>query len=363
MTAATGPRASPGEERLLVVDGAAPAGAVEDLRFSELPRLLHPGDLLVVNDAATLPASLPGAARGAPLEVRLLGEREDGAWDAVLLGAGDWRTRTEDRPPPPVLARGDSIVLAGELSAAVDELSTISPRLVALRFSVPRDGLFAALYALGRPVQYAHLRAPLELRDVQTPFASRPWASEMPSAGRPLTLELLSRLRRRGVRVAWLTHAAGLSSTGDPAIDLALPLPERFELPAPTVDAVAAARARGARVVAVGTTVVRALEGSAARHGGRLAAGRGLTELRIGPGYARRIVDAILTGIHEAGTSHHALLGAFAPAPLLDRALAFAEARGYLGHEFGDSMLVVSPRSAGTAHALAAAASSTSAAW
>jgi len=94
----------------------------------------------------------------------------------------------------------------------------------------------------------------------------------------------------------------------------------------------------------VGTTVVRALEGSAARSGGRLEAGEGVTELRIGAGYERRVVDALLTGIHEPGTSHHALLRAFAPALLLDRALAAAEAKGFLGHEFGDAMLVLGAR-------------------
>jgi S-adenosylmethionine:tRNA ribosyltransferase-isomerase len=344
MTAASGPRAS-GEERLLAVDAAT--GAIEELRLVELTRLLEPGDLLVVNDAATLPASLGGSARGEPLEVRLLSERDDGAWDAVLLGAGDWRTPTERRPPPPALRAGEPVALSGGLSAAVEGVSPISPRLVALRFEPPRAAVFAALYAAGRPVQYAHLRAPLELRDVQTPFAARPWAAEMPSAGRPLTWDLLSRLRRRGVAVAALTHAAGLSSTGDPDLDAALPLPERFEIPPATVSALGAARRRGGRIVAVGTTVVRALEGSAARNGGRVAAGVGTTDLRLGPESRRRVVDAILTGIHEPGTSHHALLGAFAPRPLLDRALALAEERGFLGHEFGDAMFIAASPAGG----------------
>lgn len=354
MTAATGPRSSPGEERLLAVDAAAQE--VEELRLAELPRLLDPGDLLVVNDAATLPAALFGSARGEPLEVRLLSERDDGAWDAVLLGAGDWRTRTEERPPPPPLRAGDHVDLSARISARVEALSALSPRLVALRFDLARDALFVALYAAGRPVQYAHLRAPLELRDVQTPFATRPWAVEMPSAGRPLTWELVARLRRRGVSVAALTHAAGLSATGDAVLDAALPLPERFEIPPATVEAIDAARASGARVVGVGTTVVRALEGSAAGHRGRVAAGRGTTDLRLAPGTPRRVVDAILTGIHEPGTSHHALLGAFAPAPLLARAVEMAEARGFLGHEFGDSMLVAGAPAGGAVRRPAAVA-------
>jgi S-adenosylmethionine:tRNA ribosyltransferase-isomerase len=347
VTAANGPRAATGEERLLAVDAAS--GALAALPLAALPDLLEAGDLLVVNDAATLPGSLPGTARGEPVEVRLVSERDDGAWDAVLLGAGDWRTRTEARPPPPRLAAGEAVALAGGLVARVEGVSPISPRLVALRFSERGDAFVAALYAAGRPVQYAHLRAPLALRDVQTPFAARPWAAEMPSAGRPLTWELLARLRRRGVALASLTHAAGLSATGDPALDAALPLPERFELPAGTVAAVAAARSGGGRIVAVGTTVARALEGSAAAHGEALRPGGGTTDLRLGPDSPRRVVDALLTGLHEPGTSHHTLLHAFAPAPLLERALALAEAQGFLGHEFGDAMLVLAaPRVAAT---------------
>ncbi len=130
--------------------------------------------------------------------------------------------------------------------------------------SPPRgDALWAALYREGRPVQYSYLAHDLPLWAVQTVYAARPWAFEMPSAGRPLSWEILLALRRKGVRWASLTHAAGLSSTGDPAIDAALPLAERYDIPAATVRAVADTRARGGRVIAVGTTVVRALEGAA----------------------------------------------------------------------------------------------------
>jgi S-adenosylmethionine:tRNA ribosyltransferase-isomerase len=344
MSPAVWPR-SPGEERLLVAD--VPARQLEERRMSELPEVLHPGDLLVVNDAATLPASLAGEYAGAPVEVRLAGAREDGAWDAVLLGAGDWRARTEDRPPPPRLAPGARIAFADDLVAVVELVSPLSPRLVTLRFAGAADGIVGALYRVGRPVQYAHVRAPLELSQVQTAYAARPWAAEMPSAGRPLTWEILRALRSRGVALAALTHAAGLSSTGDAALDAALPLPERFEIPERTAAAVSAAHARGARVIAVGTTVVRALEGSAAAHGGRVVGGRGATDLRIGAGFEPSVVDALLTGVHEPGTSHHRLMRALATPELLDRALALAEARGFLGHEFGDAMLVLGvPRAA-----------------
>jgi S-adenosylmethionine:tRNA ribosyltransferase-isomerase len=190
-------------------------------------------------------------------------------------------------------------------------------------------------------VQYAYLRAPLALSHVQTAYAARPWAAEAPSAGLPLTWALLQRLAAGGVSVRALTHAAGLSSTGDAALDARLPLPERYHIPQEAVDAVAEARAVGGRVIAAGTTVVRALEGAAAAAGGTLVAGEGVTDLRLGPSSRLRVVDGLLTGIHEPESSHFALLTAIAPRALLLEALAAAESEGYLGHEFGDSSLVL----------------------
>jgi len=160
----------------------------------------------------------------------------------------------------------------------------------------------------------------------------------MPSAGRPLSWEVLGALRARGVQVAALTHAAGLSATGDPAIDAALPLPEAYDLPAATVAAVVAANARGGRVVAIGTSVVRALEGAALR--GPLEPGRGVTALRIGPAFQPRIVDAVVSGIHAPGESHHDLLAAFAGSMIGD-AMRAALAGGYREHEHGDAAIVL----------------------
>ena len=347
--------------RLLVIDPAAPEGAgLRETRTPALPELLAPGDLLVVNDAATLPASLRGTdENGRPIEVRLIaargGWRADGGapsqlrfsplrFAAVLFGAGDWHTRTEDRPPPPELAEGERLRF-GALRATVGPHATLSPRLVELRFDGDGDALWAALYKEGRPVQYAHLAHDLPLWAVQTVYATRPWAFEMPSAGRPLSWEILLALRRRGVRWASLTHAAGLSATGDPAIDAALPLPEAYEIPAATARAVAETRARGGRVVAVGTTVVRALEGAAQQHdgerGGSVRAGRGETDLRITPSFRPRVVDGILSGAHAAHESHFQLLAAFAGSDLLEAAASHAERAGFLTHELGDSMLVL----------------------
>ncbi|WP_437669393.1 S-adenosylmethionine:tRNA ribosyltransferase-isomerase [Sorangium sp. So ce131] len=342
MSPATWPRDNPLEERLLHVDPRL--GRLRDGRIADLPALLQPGDLLVVNDGATLPASLRGATEGgAPVEVRLIGELADeGRYAALLFGAGDWRTRTEDRPAPPALGPGDVVRFGDDLSAAVERVSAASPRLVEIAFRERGASLWSALYRRGRPIQYAYVAAPLEIWHAQTRYASRPLCAELPSAGRPLVWSLLLDLIRRGVRVASLTHAAGISSTGDPALDALLPLPERFDIPEETVSAVREAKAAGRRVVAVGTTVTRALEGCAAQHGGELRAGPGVTDLVLRPGFRPRVVDGLLTGVHDPTESHFRLLEAFAPAELLHRANAHAEQAGYLCHEFGDSYLVLS---------------------
>ena len=334
MRAATAARVEPATDRLLVV-----GETIADRRVDDLPALLRAGDLVVVNDAATLPASQRARTRaGDEVEVRLLGVPAGDTWPALLFGTGDWRTQTEDRPRPPEVAAGDRLDFADGLRATVARVWPESPRLVDVRFDRAGSPLLVALYAQGRPVQYAYLPEPLALRSFQTPFAARPWAAEMPSAGRVLTASRLHALRGAGIGVASLTHAAGLSSTGEPALDALLPLPEPYEVPARTARDVEETRSRGGRVIAAGTTVVRALESAWA--GGRVVSGPGVARLRVDGTHPLRSVDAILTGMHEPGSSHFDLLTAFASAEALTRAHAHAEAAGYLAHEFGDSMLV-----------------------
>jgi S-adenosylmethionine:tRNA ribosyltransferase-isomerase len=317
---------------------------VDHTRASEFASRLRPGDLLVVNDAATLPASLPIKNRDA--ELRLAAHAGDG-YRAVLFGPGDYRTPTERRPPPPAVTVGQKLELGERrmdrdigpsLFATVTQVDPRSPRLIEIRFSLDGAPLLQALYRIGRPIQYAYVNEPLELWDVQNRFAARPWAFEPPSAGRLLDGAELGALERRGVRWASLTHAAGISSTGS-EVDELLPLPERFEIPERTIADIVAARARGGRIIAMGTTVVRALESSARDHG-ELRAGADVARLVVGPGFRPRIVDALVTGMHEPGSSHDSLLGAFAERELLDRAFAAAARAGYRGHEFGDFCLV-----------------------
>jgi S-adenosylmethionine:tRNA ribosyltransferase-isomerase len=326
------------EVKLLVVDPRR--GRLRATRMDELPSLLAPGDLLVMNDAATLPASLLGRdQQHRPLEARLCGQPAEDRFQAVLLGAGDWQLRTEDRPPPPPVAPGSRLSF-GPLTATVLSVSPLSARLVELRFDQRGDQLWSALYRHGRPVQYAHLAHPLPLWAVQNVYAARPVAFEMPSAGRPLSWRILLAARARGVKLATVSHAAGLSATGDATLDAALPLPERFEIPAATVAAVAQARGRGGRVVAVGTTVVRALEGAHRLWGG-LRAGSGITDLRLDGTYRLQVTSGLLSGMHEPRESHFALLGAFAGRGLLRRAHQLAAQQGFRSHELGDAQLIL----------------------
>jgi S-adenosylmethionine:tRNA ribosyltransferase-isomerase len=340
MTPATWPRDDVEDERLLVVDPRK--CEVVDRRVRALPESVRAGDLLVVNDAATLPASLHGKlGDGRSVEVRLLAPPRDRHVRALLFGAGDWRTPTEGRPPLGAVRRGDRIEIGADLSARIVALRE-GARFVDLRFeAADDDALIAAIYAHGRPIQYSYIEQPLALWHVQNRYSSRPWAVELPSAGHVLTWSLLDAIRRRGARVVAITHAAGLSSTGDAELDRALPLPERYEIPEATARAVRETRSAGGRVIAIGTSVVRALEGAARANGGELRAGEGITDLLIGAGSELRVVDGLLTGMHELGASHRSLLLAFASKTLLDRAYDVAETRGYRGHEFGDVSLIL----------------------
>jgi S-adenosylmethionine:tRNA ribosyltransferase-isomerase len=331
MKASRAPRADKTNVKLLVVKD----GVIEDSSIERLPDRLRPGDLLVVNDAATMPASLPARdARNNQMELRLTTQLDERVWQAAVFGAGDWRTPTEDRPSPPRFAEGEEIMIAPDFRARVRGEDQLSGRLLSLEFNLSGEELWRNLYRHGKPVQYSYLEDELKLWSVQNVYSSRPWAVEMPSAGHALSWRLLLKLIRKGVQIVPLTHGAGLSSTGDVKIDLALPLAERFEIPPSTMEAVRRTMAGGGRVISVGTSVVRALE----------SAGMGLsgfTNLKLGPGYERKIVDGLLTGTHDVSESHYQLLRAFLPENILAQVSQRLERQDYLTHEFGDLCLIL----------------------
>ena len=349
MIPATSPVQRPPGAKLLVVDAA---GELQHTDRVDIVDYLRPGDLVVANDAETIPGSLYGIheASGAEIEIRLAG-RDSLALDdvgeviAVAFGRGDHRTPTEERPLPPELLADDRLLL-GPLRATV--LRPLGhPRLLALAFAGRPEEIWAWIARHGRPIQYVHVEERLALWDVWTRIASLPVSFEPPSAGFLLDWQLLGKLQKRGVRFATLTHAAGLSSTGDPVLDRRLPLDEPYRIPGNTVRAIRRTVAEGGRVIALGTTVTRALEHVASR--GRLTVGAGVADQRIGPGTELRVVDAIVTGVHEPGDSHYELLRAFAGDAVLQRISTALDDHGYRTHEFGDSVLLERQRPAWSA--------------
>jgi len=331
MKAARSPRSERMKVKLLVVK----EGEMQDSAIECLPDHLQPGDLLVVNDAATLPASLHGRdSNNRQLEIRLTTQLGERRWQAVTFGVGDWRTLTEHRPSPPRLKEGEEIIFSKDFKATVFSESKLSARLLELEFNRAGDDLWQSIYRHGKPVQYSYMNEELKLWAVQNVYGSRPWAVEMPSAGHALDWQLLLRLKAKGVQIATLTHGAGLSATGDLAIDRALPLAERFEIPTATMEAVSQTKTSGGRVIAIGTSVVRALESASLGL-------RGLTELRIGPEHKLQFVDGLLTGTHDVSGSHYQLLRAFLPESLLTSISQHLEEQNYFTHEFGDSCLIL----------------------
>ncbi len=334
MRPARSPRSDKENVKLLVVT----ENKALDSLMKYLPDYLMAGDLLVVNDAATLPASLQGRDRqNNQLEIRLTTQLDKRVWQAVVFGNGSWLTPTESRLSPPRLTDGDEITIADNFIARVVGEDHLSERLLKLEFNLSGEDLWRSLYQFGKPVQYSYMNDELRLWSVQNVYSGRPWAAEMPSAGHALNWQLLLRLIKKGVRIAPLTHGAGLSSTGDAKLDGALPLAERFDIPAATMAEVKRTKADGGRVIAVGTSVVRALESATSSL-------NGFTSLKIGPEYQPKVVDGLLTGTHDVSESHYQLLQAFLPGNLLEKIGRRLEENNYLTHEFGDSCLILPAR-------------------
>lgn len=339
--------------RLLVFDGPQ---AIQHRYMADFAESFQAGDVLVVNRSATLPASFWGhvqrsfralpQGQPAPLEIRLAAfQGPDPSqplyWQAIAFGAGDWRQPTESRGKPPLLEPGDLIRFGNDLRAHV--LQVEHERLLTLRFD--SENLLPALYAHGRPIQYAYHTQPLEVWDQQTLLSGPPISVEPPSASFALSGALLQRLQARGVKLLPLLHSAGLSSTGDATLDAQLPLAEWYDIPADTVAHLQIARSQGRRVVAMGTTVMRALE-SAAQHTHAFALGTehkrltGLSRLKVRPGYRFQVVNALVTGMHEPESSHMHILKTLCPLALIQQGYQEAAQLGYRGHEYGDLSLV-----------------------
>jgi S-adenosylmethionine:tRNA ribosyltransferase-isomerase len=340
MIATTLPVQRPSNAKLLMVNGR---GDIEHQARSEFANLLLPGDAVVANDAATLPASLSGrhSRTGRRIEVRLaIRESLDEVrqFSAVVFGEGDFRTLTEGRPKPPALHPGDRLELGGLRGIVARLLS--HPRFILLHFEGSPREIWEGLTRHGRPIQYTHVPTPLEIWDTWTRIAGPPVAFEPPSAGFVLDWSMLASMRAHNIRFGTITHAAGLSSTGDSELDALLPFPEPYRIPRSTAAMIKQAQMSRGRVIAIGTTVVRALEHTDEMFDGVVLSGERLATQRLGASSRLRIVDALLSGTHERGTSHYELLRAFVDNETLGRIDEALNARNYRTHEFGDSVFL-----------------------
>jgi S-adenosylmethionine:tRNA ribosyltransferase-isomerase len=319
--------------RLLVAD--AGGAQISHARFYELPAFLAAGDLLVINVSATLAAAVNGRRRdGAAVRVHFATRAPelDARWRVVELRSSDGASPARGRA-------GETI----ELGGAGEELELVAPYASGSRLMLAQwhgEGAVEDLLGrCGRPIRYGYVEHEWPLSAYQNVYATVPGSAEMPSAGRPFTPELITSLIAGGVQIAPITLHTGVSSPErhEP------PFPEQYEVPASTARLVNATHRAGGRVIAVGTTVVRALE-SAARPDGSVTAAAGWTGLVIDSVRGVRTVDGLITGWHEPQASHLQMLAAIAGQELLERSYRSALAAGYLWHEFGDSHLVLSQR-------------------
>jgi S-adenosylmethionine:tRNA ribosyltransferase-isomerase len=320
--------------RLMVIDRRT--SQVHHAQFAQLGMYLRRGDLLVYNSSRTLPAALHGcAASGGPcLEVRLAEHLPDESWLALLL--------CQHGAPFACGLRPRLHIAFGEgLTATVVDRDATIPRLWQLRFSASGPALIDLLYRLGHPIRYEYVSAPWGLDAYQTVYAQEPGSTEMPSAGRAFTWQRLFALQGQGITTASVVLHTGLSSYMDETLDRQhLAAEEEYRIPSTTAAQIQQTRRRGGRIIAVGTTVVRALE-SAAQATGVVQPGHGYTRLRITAAHVLKTVDGLLTGLHEPEASHLDLLTAFLPAEQIRAAYEEAVQQRYLWHEFGDLNLIL----------------------
>ncbi len=279
--------------RLLVIESD---GRAQHCQFKQLDQFLYPGDLLVFNASRTLPASLQARVLpdGPDVEVRLAHKQADDAWLALLLCQGN----QENDLFACGLHEHMQLDFGSGLTATVETRNARIPRLWRLTFSLAGTELMDCLHQIGQPIRYSYVSAPWDLDYYQTVYATVPGSAEMPSAGRAFTWQLLFKLQQQGIRTAHIVLHTGLSSYMDDALDAQHPASEEeYFISAATARTINETRRQGGRVIAVGTTVVRALE-SAADANNQVVAGHCYTQLMITAQHRLRAVDGLLTGMH-----------------------------------------------------------------
>lgn len=320
--------------RLLV---SSPASGHTHTHFSELPRHLRAGDVVVINTSSTIPAAVP--ADGGVHLLHLSTSLPGGLWLVELRlpsGFGTVPAFVESPRVVPLAGGESATLLAPFASPPAQGNVSASRRLWFASLSVDDAGLLPWLARCGQPIRYDYAGGAWPLSAYQNVYGTQPGSAELPSAGRPFTTDVLTRLVSRGVRVGPLVLHTGVSS-----LELGeAPYPERYDVPLATAQLVNQTRREGGRVVAIGTTVVRALE-TVADERGDVHPGRGWTDLIVTPERGVRVVTGLLSGWHPPKASHLRLLEAVAGRPLLEEAYGEAVRHQYRWHEFGDSHLLL----------------------
>lgn len=312
--------------KMMVLDKTT--GQTNHTQFYHLDRYLKKGDLLVLNASRTVPAVLKSQKEmdGTEVEIRLAHRKNESIWEAL--------------PVSGTVKKGDVIRFSPTLTATIIEQSNETP-FVLLAFNLCCSSLFNQIYRLGEPVRYEYIQEPWNLDYYQTVFATIPGSVEMPSAGRAFSWELLFRLQKKGVKIAYITLHTGLSYLLDdkwhkgPDTNF-----ENYEVPKETAEMILETKRSGGKVIAVGTTVVRTLE-TVAREKGILQAASGWTNLYITENTKLEVCDGLITGMHEPEASHLQLLSAFVDREKLYDAYTDAIQQRYLWHEFGDMNLIL----------------------
>jgi len=330
-TAPAEARGVPRDQARLMVSSASDKH--EHTHFFDLPRFLNPGDLLVVNDSGTLAASLPATGTLGNFIVNFATDFGNGTW----LVEPRWST---SRQGPLPLSAGEEFEVAGLPTRLIANY----PGLPRLWFAQVDGDVRAAMNRVGAPIRYGYVTEAYPLSTYQTVFAKNPGSAEMPSAAYPFTERVVNDLRARGIQIAAITLHTGVSSLEvETEIVEEHPLyPEPFTVSEATAEAVNAARREGRRVIATGTTVVRALE--SAWNGHEVAPHHAFTRLYIHPQRGVHVIDGLITGLHDPVTSHLAMLYTIASQDLIRSAYQEAVSEGYLWHEFGDSHLILPDR-------------------
>ncbi|WP_246942995.1 S-adenosylmethionine:tRNA ribosyltransferase-isomerase [Bacillus pinisoli] len=293
--------------------------------FVHIERYLGPGDVLVFNNSRTIPAVLKGKQGNRDIEVRLSRKIDGQKWEALVVD-GLYSSR-------------DLLLFPGNVTAEVIGKGIEGP-LVILSFSLYGYELLDFIYKYGEPIRYEYIKDSLPLNDYQTVYSSVPGSVEMPSAGRAFTWDLLNSLQKRGIKLAFVQLHTGLSYYGNDQWPNPTMHPEYYHVSMEAATIINQAKKSGKRVIAVGTTVVRTLE-TVANEEGSIQSEEGITSTYIHKHTKLKLVDGLLTGLHEPEASHLDMLGAFINQDQLIRAYQEAINNGYLWHEFGDVNLIL----------------------